>query len=168
MAAGGAALLRVLAGGVRPVDAPAPPTRAGPRDRDTLDFGLLLERATRGGLRTDLPVRLPASLRADFDAEAMTRLSEATDLAAAEGIRRAAVIMGGRVVRVDVAARSVVDAPDAQQAAIGGIDGVVRLPGTERTDGSADGDPGSAGGPARVVRNASLARTLADVGDGTA
>lgn len=165
MAAGGAALLRVLAGGVRPVDAPAPPTPAGPRDRDTLDFGVLLDRATRGGLRTDLPVRLPASLRGDFDADTMARLSEATDLAAAEGMRRAAVILDGRVVRVDVAARSVVDAPDAQQPAVGGIDGVVRLPIAQGPKGVETGDPGSVGGPARVVRNASLARTLADVGD---
>lgn len=169
MPEGSAGMLRVLAGGVRPVDGSPPIPAGGLRDRDTLNFGLLLDRAAHGALRSGVRVRLPHALRGDVDEKTVDALSEAADLASAEGIRRAAVVIGSRLFRVDVAARSVVDAPDAQQTAITGIDGLVRAP--LATDAPEAGDPagamvsGPSDGPARVVRNASLARALADVGE---
>ena len=152
----GPSLLRRLAGGVRPIGAPGGTDPPAPRDRATLDFAGMLSRAAGGGLRSDLPVRVPPALRDALDEAAHERLSDATDLAAAEGIARALVLFGGRMFRVDVPSRSVIDAPDAQQPVIAGVDGVVRA---DRPDPGASRGPEP--GPARVVRNASLINALA-------
>lgn len=151
----GPSLLRRLAGGVHPVGPGPDAAPAGPRDRVSLDFSAMLSDAADGRLRSDAPVRVPPALRGSIDDPDHRRLSDATDLAASEGIGRALVLFGGRMFRVDVPSRSVIDAPDAQQATITGVDGVVRA------DKPEPGGVADAGlGPARVVRNASLINAL--------
>ncbi len=148
-----ASLLRRLAGGVRPVDAPA--TRA---DRPaTTGFTAHLRLAGESALRTGLAVHAPASVPLD-DAE-RAALSEAADEAASMGVAMPLVQVGGRCFRVDAVERSVVEeVPDARRV-VADIDGLVRqAPDT--------GDARAASvGPARVVRNASLVRSLADAAD---
>lgn len=170
MPQGSAGMLRALAGGVCPVDGMPPRVRDAPRDRETLDFDRLLGQAAAGTLRSWLPVRVPHALVPEVDGPTHDALAEATDRAATEGIRHAAVLLGSRLFRVDVAARSVIDAPPAQERTVRGIDGVVIGDGSnaDAPGGTPEHVSGPATGPARVVRNASLAQTLADVGGGEA
>ncbi len=153
MSVSSAELLGRLAGGVRPVADADGPARAtgGP-----LRFDDMLTRARAGVLRTGLPVRVPLGLRPPVLKADLDLLSERTDLAQAEGIRRALIEVGGRTFRVDVDRRAIIDAPDAHRSAVGGIDGAV-LEGIA-VAGAADGVV-----PARVVRNASLLDALASV-----
>jgi hypothetical protein len=164
MSSGSFSLLRLLGAGAMGFDTPAGGGLPDPRVRDAAapsDFGAMLESASRGELRSDLPVKVPPALDGQIDRSLLDQISTATDLAASEGIRRALVIAGGRTFRVDVGARSVIDAPGAQQAAVGNIDGVVRAaPTAGIPPGRTDAVP--ADGPARVVRNTSLLRVLAD------
>ena len=164
MSPGSGSLLRALAGGVRPVDPPVSAAASSPPDRDTLDFGAMLDRARGGGLRTGLPVSLPAPLKGAIDTATGEQLSAAADDAAAMGIDRALVLIGHHAFRVDVGARAVIDAPPGDQHTITGVDGVVRVPSSH--DPTANANPLSpaqspATGPARVVRNTSLLDTLA-------
>jgi hypothetical protein len=156
MSSGSFSLLRLLGAGAIGFDTPAGGGLPDPRVRDAAassDFGAMLESASRGELRSDLPVRVPPALDGQIDRSLLDQISE--------GIRRALVIAGGRTFRVDVGARSVIDAPGAQQAAVGNIDGVVRAaPTAGIPPGRTDAVP--ADGPARVVRNTSLLRVLAD------
>jgi hypothetical protein len=149
-------LLRRLGGGV------GPPTHAlsagAPGDRETLDFALLLDQARSGRLRSGIPVRVPDALATGLDDVARERLSQAADAALSEGLSRALVLLGGRMFRLDVGARSVVDAPAPDQAVVAGIDGVVRA------SADAPSPPGVTHGrigPARLVRNPSLIHALA-------
>ena len=147
-----ASLLRRLAGGVRPVDGPPPRT-----DGPAADFTVHLRLAREGVLRTGLAVSVPASVLLD-DAE-REALSEAADEAAAMGVAVALVQVGERCFRVDLAERAVVEEVPPERRVVADIDGLVRpAP-----------DPGDVrqgpGGPARVVRNASLVRSLADAAD---
>lgn len=149
-----ATLLRMLGGGVRRFDAPSSnPTL----NSEAPGFAVMLERAAQGELRSNLPVRTPATME-PVDPDLRSRLSEATDLAASEGIRRALVLVEGRMFRVDVASRSLIDAPGAQSRAVGDIDGVVRAGGSPTAASASDRHSG----PARVVRNTSLLRVLAE------
>lgn len=152
-------LLRRLAGGVHP--APSAQGVDGVRDRPTLDFRAMLDRATAGTLGTGLPVRVPGGLTPPVEKDQLQGLSQGADRAQREGIERALVELGGRTFRVDVRERSVIDAPDAQLSAVGGIDGYVRV-------GSEADSAGQQGriGPARVVRNVSLLEALARVRPG--
>lgn len=155
-------LLRLLSGGVQPVEGGTPTTR----DRFTLDFGAMLGRAQAGSLRTGLPVRVPLGLTPGVDETVRAELSEAADMAQREGIERAMVLVGRRGFRVDVRRREVIDAPDAQASAVGGIDGfVLRSPG-ETGEEDKPAPPPPATGPARVVRNTTLIDTLAGVRPG--
>ncbi|MCC5822985.1 MAG: hypothetical protein LAT64_07155 [Phycisphaerales bacterium] len=156
MGADGPSLLRLLAGGVRPVGSPDP---QAPPGRTTLDFPGLLDRAAAGSVRSDLPVRIPPAIRGSVDEAIHARLSDAADAAAAEGVDRALVMLGERMFRLDVDARAIIDAPDAQEKVITGIDGVVI-----RDAGGPSEEPRPSSGPARVVRNASLIHTLAREG----
>lgn len=164
MSDGAFTMLRRLGAGSVRFDVSTTDASAGPRAGGAVgsgDFGVLMEQALRGDLRSDLPVRVPAALKGQIDAGLLARIAEATDLAASEGIRRALVLAGGRTFRVDVGARSVIDAPGAQQSAVGDIDGMVRVPAASGgPPAPADSQP--ADGPARVVRNTSLLHVLAD------
>jgi hypothetical protein len=149
-------LLRRLGGGIGP---PAHAPSAGtPGDRDTLDFALMLDRARTGRLRSGIPVRVPGALATGLDDAARDRLSEAADAALSEGLSRALVLLGGRMFRLDVGARSVIDAPGPHQAVVAGIDGVVRVSGGAPPHGGPTPDRI---GPARLVRNPSLIHALA-------
>lgn len=152
---GSVSLLRLLTSGVRGFDAQAGEATVGPRESA---FATMFAKAARGELRSDLPVRVPAALDNQIDRSLREQISGATDLAASEGISRALVLAGERMFRVDVASRTVIDAPGVQRIAVGDVDGVVRMgqespviSARELTDG-----------PARVVRNISLLRVLAD------
>jgi hypothetical protein len=152
-------LLRMLAGGISPV-ARSPSVRFD--DGASLDFRAMLEKATRGNLTTGLPVRIPSGLSPPVSLAEHDSLSLAADRAQAAGIERALVDLGGRTLRMDVQERQVIDAPDAQLRAVGGIDGYVRgmSDARERPD---LGISGTALGPARIVRNQSLIDALARV-----
>lgn len=152
---GSVSLLRMLAGGVLGFDTPS---RDPAADTESIGFDSMMEKAFRGELRSELPVRVPPALEERVDATLRPLLSAATDLAASEGIRRALVLVEGRMFRVDVASRSLIDAPGAQSRAVGDIDGVVRAGGSPTAVSASDRHSG----PARVVRNTSLLRVLAD------
>lgn len=163
MTGGSFSLLRQLSAGVRVYDAPPGAGVQATRTDDPTASGFhaMLDLASRGELRSDLPVRVPPALDGQIDRALLDQLSDATDLAASEGIGRALVLAGGRTFRVDVGSRTVIDAPGAQESAVAGIDGVVRV-GSGPDARSVTPDPMPADGPARVVRNTSLLRVLAD------
>lgn len=146
-------LLRRLAGGVHPVERASPPAPEG-------EFSWLLDQARRGELTTDLPVRVPIGLTPAVDDRVRRELSVAADMAESEGITRAVVLVDDRAFRVDVRTRTVIDAPDAQIAAVGDIDGLVIRP-TDPAATQAIPPAPPATGPARLVRNASLIDALA-------
>ena len=154
-----AELLGRLAGGIRPLgdaaDLPEPQARG-------LLFDDMLGQAREGRLRSGLPVRVSPGMSPGLSPADLEALGVRTDLAQAEGIRRALVQVGGRTFRVDVASRTVIDAPDAQRGPVSGIDGVV----LSNAGGGRESGGGHAGGPARVVRNASLLDALASVRPG--
>ncbi len=157
-------LLRRLASGVRGFDGDAASAAGVPHAGAASEFGALLEQATRGTLRSGLPLRLAPGLSEPVDASMLDRLGAAADLAAAEGAERVLVMAGERTFRVDVATRTVIDAPAAQTQVVVGIDGVVRAPTADGRGGG--GGTHQADGPARVVRNGSLLRVLAGSEDG--
>lgn len=157
MSGGSVGLLRLLAGGVRPAGAPEP---ARSPDGGPFDFSAALDAAVRGRLRSGAPVRLPKPLAEGVDDGLRKALSVAADEAAAHGLERVLVTAGNRSFRVDVNARAVIDAPDPGARLVDGIDGLIRA---DAKDPLASGPAGP--GPARVVRNASMLRVLADARD---
>jgi len=116
----------------------------------------MLARARAGTLRTGLPVRVPLGLHPPISKSDLDLLSKRTDMAQAEGIRRALIEVAGRTYRVDVDRRTVIDAPDAHKTAVGEIDGAV-------LEGVSDAGSAEAIVPARIVRNASLLDALVSV-----
>jgi hypothetical protein len=154
MSSASVGLIRMLAGGVR---AFGPDEPAAPGNPVGFDFESMLGLAGKGKLRSGSPVRLARGFADRVGAEMLGQLATAADTAAAEGITRALVMIEERMFRLDVLARTVIDAPDHGAEVIAGIDGVVRR------GAPAELRPDSRGelGPARVVRNASLIDALA-------
>lgn len=147
----------MLAGGIRPGGGVQSVEVAG--DRPALDFQNMLEQAAGGKLETGLPIRAPEGLTPPVEPDQHGSLSRSTDRAEQEGIERALVDLGERTFRIDVRNRAIIDAPDAQLRAVGGIDGYVRA----GSGAAGETDPMAASGPARVVRNVSLLDALARV-----
>ncbi len=151
-------LLESLGRGVRPVDLGEP---AGhPVDR----FEGMLDDAVHGRARTELGVTFGPSASGVFDFAQQEQIARAVDIAAAAGSERALILHERHALRVDVRNRVVLEAPETQQRLlISDIDAFVCAsssdPDAETIDQQAD--PSGLIIPARVVRNASLARTLA-------
>lgn len=162
----GAFLLEKLSGGVVPVD-PAP--SAGPAD----PFAPYL----RAAGRPDLSLA-PSVLLGEISDEDWRTAAYAADDAARAGMSSAVIEVGALTLRVDVDARTVrAQYAHDEPAVITDIDGFVRgrsRPVAAENDGQAGGDDADRGamrpsvdgtgtmatGPARIVRNASLARAL--------
>ena len=162
----GAFLLEKLSGGVVPVD-PAPP--AGPAD----PFAPYL----RAARRPDLSLA-PRVLLGEISDEDWRTAAYAADDAARAGMSSAVIEVGALTLRIDVDARTVqAQYAHGEPAVITDIDGLVRgrsRPDADENDGqtgdaaaergparpSVDGTGALATGPARIVRNASLARAL--------
>ncbi len=159
MTADSIGLIRRLAGGVRPF---GPDDPAGPPDRISLDFQSMLSLARKGALHSGAPVRMTQGLANSLDPGTRDQLASAADAAAAEGITRALVLIEQRMFRLDVPARTIVDAPDPSEEVIAGIDGVVRRAATPPTAPNQPPDHR----PARVVRNASLIDALSEIPQG--
>lgn len=151
-------MLESLGSGVRPVE-------LGERAIDLEDyFDTMLTRAVQGRARTDLGVSFAPGASGMFDPVQQEQIARAVDIAAAAGSERALILHDRHTLRVDVRNRVVIEAPIAKPGDIGcGIDAFVCAH-VEQFDGdTVDSPPGTTGllVPARIVRNASLARTLA-------
>lgn len=95
-------LLRVLGSGVVPTDrTPTSPDARG------LDFARLLDQARTGQIRSGMQVTVDPQLDVAFDAEELEQLSQAADLAEAQGIERVLVVRGDERLVLDVQRRSV-------------------------------------------------------------
>lgn len=98
----GASLLRALGGPAHGRDANA----ASAVGADGA-FSRLLGAAQRGQVSTGRPVELAPGLAIELSDGQMSRLREAADRAAAAGAQQALVLMDGRLLKLDVAARRV-------------------------------------------------------------
>lgn len=155
-------MLESLGSGVRPVDLGEQAIESSNR------FDGLLSRAIDGRARTDLGVTFAPSASGMFDSEQQEQIARAVDIAAAAGSERALILHDRHTLRVDVRNRVVLEAPLAQASEmIDGIDSFVcaHVPECEEDIDAHETIPVGAIVPARVVRNASLARTLAQAGD---
>lgn len=160
-------LLRSLGSGVRPIDL-GEALFADADDR----FDAMLRGAMQGRARTDIGVTMGPSVSGLFGLEQQDSIARAVDLAAAAGSEHALILHDTHTLRVDVRNRVVSEAPElADGQLITGIDAFVVA---QRSGVDEDTDeenrelpslPAGAVLPARVVRNASLVRTLAQAGD---
>ncbi|MCC6660871.1 MAG: hypothetical protein IT437_08295 [Phycisphaerales bacterium] len=124
------------------------------------EFASLLERARKGDLSSGLPVSIARGSPIELTPEQLARVAAATDRAEARGGTRALVLVDGMALRVDVAARQVLERVDlASGLALTGIDAFVTAP-----DNPEDG-PVPLPGSATAAMNASLLRTLSHVDD---
>lgn len=162
-----AQLLRSLGSGVRPVDlGESSPGVADER------FDALLRDALAGRPRTDIGVVMGPSVSGVFDLQQRDSIARAVDLAAAAGSEHALILHDTHAVRVDVRNRVVSEAPPlADGHLVTGIDAfvVAQRPGVDADLGEESSElpplPSVPVLPARVVRNASLVRALAQAGD---
>jgi len=152
-------LLRALGSGVRPVDLGEGTLVNSDR------FGTMLHEAVQGRARTELGVTFAPNASGMFDSIQQDRIARAIDLAAAAGSDHALILHERHSLRVDVRNRVVLEAPETEDMrTITGIDTFVsaQVPAQEE-DGLISQPSGRSGrSPARIVRNASLMRTLAD------
>ncbi len=152
-------LLRALGSGVRPVD-------LGEDARVNDDrFGTMLHEAVHGRARTELGVTFAPNASGMFDSTQKDRIARAIDLAAAAGSEHALILHERHSLRVDVRNRVVLEAPELEgMRTVTGIDTFVSAQVPAQEDDAMISQPSARGelSPARVVRNASLMRTLAD------
>jgi hypothetical protein len=141
--------------------APKPQPAAPPLGAE---FAALLQQARRGDLSSDLPVSISKNAQVKLTPEQLGRVAAATDRAEAQGGTRALVLIDGVALKVDVAARQVLEQVDLSSGlALTGIDAFVTAPaGPEggRPDPQAVPLPGASS----ASMNASLLRNLARPG----
>lgn len=144
------ALASLLGGalGKRPAPA-ADPLESG-------DFEALLERASRGELRTGLDVSIDPDAGVELSDEQLGRLGAAVDRAQAAGALTAVVVLDGRALRVDVTERRVVGELAGGGEPLTGADTVVVAPG----EGEDEGEGVIAGG----AGDSSLLSRLSPIG----
>lgn len=94
-------LLRVLGSGVVPTDR----TPTAP-DARRLDFARLLDQARAGQIRSGMQVTVDPQIDVAFDADELERLSQAADLAEAQGVDRVLVVRGDERLVLDVQRRT--------------------------------------------------------------
>ncbi|MHA7812417.1 MAG: hypothetical protein ACX94C_03340 [Phycisphaerales bacterium] len=152
-------LLKSLGSGVRPVD-------LGEVSGDQDDrFDRMLREAVGGRASTQLGVKFSPSVSGMYDQQQQHSIARAIDLAAAAGSEHALILHERHTLRVDVRNRVVLEAPAIKiSEAVTGIDAFVKAQAGsdgDEDDGLAQRGPGVFS-PARVVRNPSLVRALAD------
>lgn len=117
-----------------------------------------------GQARSELGVTFAPSASGQFGQDEQQRIARAVDLAAAAGSEHALIMHERHALRVDVRNRVVLEAPEQTPGrVVTGIDAFVEAQGHASQGDTPEGEPVGAGGfvPARVVRNASLVRALA-------
>jgi hypothetical protein len=121
-----AQLLRKLEPAIRPAAAPA---RAVDPQRplEQRSFDELLTLVSAGGVDSGRPVSVRAglALQPPLDEGQLGRLGRAVDTAAAEGSQRAVMLIDGRGLVADVAARSITDELTADAATVASVDAAV-------------------------------------------
>jgi len=152
-------LLRKLGSGVRR----APGGAAAPRAEDD-GFGWLLAEARRGGFSSGRRVTAGASLGVELTDEEREDLDRAADAAEAAGARTLAAVSGRSLLRVDVAAREVVEArglrgegADAPEL-LTGVDAVAALGGGEEGEDDSSDEADGAGAEGAADEGAPAAR----------
>lgn len=98
-------LLKRLEPPVRPVATGA--VTAGRPPFELMAFDEMLTLVSRGEIRSDRPVIIDGSIDMPIETSQLTRLASAADLAESEGAQRAVMLMDGRSLVMDVAARTV-------------------------------------------------------------
>lgn len=155
-------MLESLGSGVRPVD-------LGESAADSSNrFDGMLASAVQGPVRTDLGVTFAPSASGMFDMQEQEQIARAVDIAAAAGSEQALILHDRHTLRVDVRNRVVLEAPVFQsESLVSDIDAFVcaQLPECDEDASELSVETVGVSVPARVVRNASLARTLAQTGD---
>jgi hypothetical protein len=93
-----------------------------------LDFAQLLSQARAGQIQSNIPVRAAQGSGVELSESQLARLGKAADLAEANGATRAAFIIDGKVVSMDVPTRTITGSIDATTTkVIDGIDAVVSV-----------------------------------------
>lgn len=155
-------MLELLGRGVRPVDLG--------EDFIAQDdqFSTMLVDALSGNPRSELGIRFAPATSGLFDAVAQREIASAVDVAAAAGSEHALILHETHTLRVDVRNRIVLEAPElVPQRLVEGIDSFLSTAGGNEEPAAEEDLPihGMLSCPARVVRNASLARALSQAGD---
>jgi hypothetical protein len=117
-------LLRSLGSGVRPAgtDRPASAPLHGP------SFDELLRAVQEGQFRTGAPVRIADGAGVTLSESQLARLSVAADQAEAKGASRAAVIIDGMILTMDVTVRTVTGVLRPEQSQVqAGLDSVITV-----------------------------------------
>ncbi len=100
-------LLKKLGSGVRPGEAQRPRSVSG--DTSHIDFASMIQSARAGQVRSDRPVSWERSGREDPIDRATSVIEEALDRAEAAGVDSVVVALEGRLLRADVATRTLRD-----------------------------------------------------------
>lgn len=125
------------------------------------EFAALLQQARKGELTSDLPVSLAKNAQVKLTPDQLARVAAATDRAQAQGGTRALVMIDGIALRVDVAARQVLEQVDLSSGlALTGIDAFVTAPELPGRGLSGPNFTLPLPGSASAAMNASLLRTL--------
>ncbi len=155
-------MLESLASGVRPVDLGEHPIQPGD------GFDTMLRDTLNGQFRSQLGVKFAPSASGLFDPAEQDQIARALDIAAAAGSREALILHDRHTLRVDVRNRVVLDAHFMESGSLTTeIDAFVCAQASNldaRAEETQQIVPGVSV-PARIVRNASLARTLAQTSD---
>lgn len=94
----------------------------------SLDFAQLLQQARAGEISSGMQVRVAQGSGVELSSEQLSRLSAAADLAEAHGASRAAFVIDGKLVAMDVPTRMVTGAIDASSTGVvEGIDALVTV-----------------------------------------
>jgi len=89
------------------------------------DFSKTLEAASQGRLESGRVVVSGPDLGMDLTSDQLQRLSHAADVAEAQGAQTAAVLIDGKVVRLDIETRTAVQSMPAQSALMPDVDVVL-------------------------------------------
>jgi hypothetical protein len=152
-------LLELLGTGVRPFDATIP----APVEQTGSDFNALLERARSGNPETGIPVKLTVGLEQVLSPEQQNALANALDRIAVVGANSALINLDGRILRVDVRTRTVVEEIEQEDTSpVTLIDAFIQA---ERKTDLDDETPAAVVEQAQInsargVRNPSLVRAL--------
>lgn len=127
----------------------------------SIDFAQLLAQARAGEIASGLAVRVAPGAGVELSGEQLGRLNAAADLAEAHGAARAAFMIDGKVVAMDVATRTVTGAITAHETGVvQGIDAIVTVADKDAKGAAGVIEPPSALGATQPM-NASLLDALA-------
>mgnify|MGYP001252275133 CR=1 FL=1 len=99
-------------------------TPVQPSDAMSASFASMLDRATRGELKSDLPVTVSPRAGVELSEQQLARLADAADRAHASGVSMAAVQIDGMTLTLDVLQRQVTGALAGGEV-LTGIDALV-------------------------------------------